>query len=455
MKLLNLLLWPFLLPLLGIVWLFFPRARPFFRERLGLARARPGREPCLLLHVASLGEARAAEGLIRKLSSRLPLILTTMTATGRNALASAHPDIPVSLAPLDLPGLWAPFLSSRRVRAILLFETEIWPAMLLSARENKIPVGIVNGRLSSRSFARYRRLSFLVRGLFADLSPVLVSGESDRERFLALGVKETALAVTGNLKWDLTPSGVSSPAAEKEILRWLGREATLPSATPPSPSPKDPPPLILVGSSVHPEEALAIVDACLLARAAGTTIHPVLALRHLETLPDVLSRLPASVCPVLRTRTEKNAGGSPGGEIHSGAESGAGPAPGLPVFLLDTYGELGRLLGEADLVFVGGTLDPVGGHSPVEAAFHGKPLLLGPHQDHIALLVAPLREEGAIREIADRKELLGALSELSSDRERRILMGEAARRVFERLGGPLDRTMEKLAPLLGRFPGGG
>ncbi len=447
MKLLNLLLWPFLLPLLGVVWLFFPRARPFFRERLGLARARPGREPCLLLHVASLGEARAAEPLIKRLSSRLPLILTAMTATGRNALASAHPDIPVSLAPLDLPGLWGPFLSSRRVRAILLFETEIWPAMLLAARERGIPVGIVNGRLSSRSFARYSRLSFLVRRLFADLSPVLVSGETDRARFLALGVRETALAVTGNLKWDLTPAKVSSPDAEGEIVRWLGRERSSPLSPPVETSP-----LILVGGSVHPEEALAIVDACLLARSAGTTIHPVLALRHLETLPEFLSRLPASVHPILRTRPDTCTGEGHGAKTDDRAEPGVGSAPRLPVFLLDTYGELGRVLGEADLVFVGGTLDPVGGHSPVEAAFHGKPLLLGPHQDHIAPLVAPLREAGAICEVADQKELPATLLALAKDRERRLLMGEAARRVFERLGGPLDRTMEKLAPILALFP---
>ena len=107
---------------------------------------------------------------------------------------------------------------------------------------------------------------------------------------------------------------------------------------------------------------------------------------------------------------------------------------------------------EADVVFVGGTLDPVGGHSPVEAACHGKPLLLGPHQDHIAALVEPLRKEGATREIADASELEAALISLATSPESRQKLGAAARQVFERLGGPLDRTMEGLGPILSLFP---
>ena len=424
-RLLHWLLWPFLLPAIGAVWLLVPRARPHFRERLGLAAGRPGQEPCLLLHVASLGEARAARILIERLSARVPLVLTTMTATGREALASAHPGIPVSLAPLDLPGLWRPFLSSRRVRAILLFETEVWPAMILSARSLGIPAGIVNGRLSTRSHRRYRRLAFLVRPLFSFLAPVLVSEERDRERFQSLGVREEALAVTGNLKWDLALAEPDDPRRIESLRSWLNRH------TPPSANS----PLLLVGSSVHPGEARRIVEACLAARQQGIRIHPVLALRHLERLPELVASLPKEASPRLRT---------------------AGPSPDdqdtLPVYILDTYGELGWLLGEADMVVVGGTLDPVGGHSPVEAAYHGKPLLLGPHQDHIAALVDPLRSEGATLELPDPSALEPALIGLARSPERRRIMGEAARRVFDRLGGPIDRTMAGLKPVLALFP---
>ena len=424
-RLLHWLLWPFLLPLIGAVWLFFPRARPHFRERLGMAGGRPGQEPCLLLHVASLGEARAARTLIRRLSGRVPLVLTTMTATGRAALAAAHPDIPVSLAPLDLPGLWVPFLASRRVRAILLFETEVWPAMLLSARSLSIPAGIVNGRLSTRSFGRYRKIRPLARPFLSHLSPVLVAEEHDRERFLSLGVRKEAVAVTGNLKWDLALPGPEDPSHHESLLSWLDKK-----------EPKDSdPPLILVGSSVHPGEARTIVSACLSLGKRGVRISPVLALRHLETLPEVLKSLPPEVAPRLRT-----AGASP---------AGVGECP---VYILDTYGELGWLLGEADMVFVGGTLDPVGGHSPVEAAYHGKPLLLGPYQDHIAALVSPLREEGALLELPGPAALEPSLMALAENVETRRKMGLAARRVFDRLGGPLERTMSALEPILALFP---
>ena len=426
-RLLHWFFWPFLLPAIGAVWLLVPRARPHFRERLGLSAGRPGQEPCLLLHVASLGEARAARTLIKRLSARVPLVLTTMTATGREALASAHPGIPVSLAPLDLPGLWVPFLSSRRVRAILLFETEVWPAMILSARSLCIPAGIVNGRLSTRSHRRYGTLKPLVRPLFSFLSPVLVSEDRDRERFRSLGVREEALAVTGNLKWDLALSEPEDPRLRESLRSWLDKR------TPPSPES----PLLLVGSSVHPGEARMIVEACLSARRQGVRIHPVLALRHLERLPEVLASLPPEATPRLRT---------------AGPSSSPAPPDSLPVYLLDTYGELGWLLGEADMVFVGGTLDPVGGHSPVEAAHHGKPLLLGPHQDHIAALVDPLRSEGATLDLPDPSALEPALIGLAHSPERRRTMGEAARRVFDRLGGPIDRTMAALEPILALFP---
>ncbi|MGC8529466.1 MAG: 3-deoxy-D-manno-octulosonic acid transferase [Leptospirillia bacterium] len=425
-RLLHWFLWPFLLPVIGAIWLLLPRARPHFRERLGLAAGRPLQEPCLLLHVASLGEARAARTLIERLSARVPLVLTTMTATGRKALASAHPGIPVSLAPLDLPGLWHPFLSSRRVRAILLFETEVWPAMILSARSLGIPAGIVNGRLSTRSYRRYKALRFLVRPLFSFLSPVLVSEERDRERFRSLGVREEALAVTGNLKWDLTLSEPDDPRTHESLRSWLGKR---------DPGTSDPP-LLLVGSSVHPGEARIIVEACLSAMRHGTRIYPVLALRHLERLPEVLASLPPEATPHRRTAA-----------LPEGS-----PPESLPVYILDTYGELGLLLKEADMVFVGGTLDPVGGHSPVEAAYHGKPLLLGPHQDHISALVDPLRSEGAILLVEDPSALEPALLALAHSPETRQTMGEAARRVFDRLGGPLDRTMAALEPILALFP---
>jgi len=429
MKILNLFLWPFILPVLLLVYLLWPKARPHFSERLGLGPLRLKEEGYLLFHSASLGEARGAIRLIEALSRRVPLLLTTMTLTGREALSKARPDLPVTLSPLDLPGIWSPFLKSRRVRGILLFETEIWPGMLSSARELGIPVGLVNGRLSSRSFGRYRKLAFLVRPFMERIAPVAVQSERDRERFRLLGVPLEALHVTGNLKWDVNPSALL-PERAPGAREWLGIGNN---------GVEDSPILRVLGSSVHPEEALALFRACRKVSEKGCPISLVLAPRHLETLPGLLSRLPSSARISLRI-SESATGG---------AEEVLKPlSPDQTLYILNTYGELGAVTALADVVFVGGTLDPVGGHSPVEAAFHGKPLLWGPHRDHIADVAESLSEAGAVLEVSGESDLEAALSTLASDRERRVRMGAAARGVLEACGGPLERTLSALSPFL-------
>ena len=429
MKILNLLLWPFLLPVLLLVYLLWPKARPHFSERLGLGRLRLMEEGYLLFHSASLGEARGAIRLIEALSRRVPLLLTTMTLTGREALSKARPDLPVTLSPLDLPGIWSPFLRSRRVRGILLFETEIWPGMLSSARELGIPVGLVNGRLSSRSFGRYRKLAFLVRPFIERIAPVAVQSERDRERFRLLGVPLEALHVTGNLKWDVNPSALL-PERAPGAREWLGIGNN---------GAEDSPNLRVLGSSVHPEEALALFRACRRVSEKGRPISLVLAPRHLETLPGLLSRLPSSARISLRISES----------VPGGGEEVLKPlSPDQTLYILNTYGELGAVTALADVIFVGGTLDPVGGHSPVEAAFHGKPLLWGPHRDHIADLAESLSEAGAVLEVSGEADLEAALSTLASDRERRVRMGAAARGVLEACGGPLERTLSALSPFI-------
>lgn len=426
MNLLNLLLWPFLLPVLLLVYALWPKSRPFFPERLGLGKMRIDKAGYLLLHVASLGEARAAKGLITELSKRAPLLLTTMTVSGRTSLAASHADLPVSLAPLDLPGLWKPFLKSRRIRGILLFETEIWPSMLLTAKELGIPVGIVNGRLSSRSMRRFGVLKPLVRPLFRRLSPVLVQTPQDRDRFIRLGVSGDSVQVTGNLKWDVDRSFLD-PERLEGGREWLG-------ITPGPPGEGERPVVRILGSSVHPGEAEALWHSCRALSARNLSVQCILAPRHLEVIPSLLSRLSAA-----RVFFRKG-GPSPVGKT--------GASPSDTLYLLNTYGEMGSFLALADIVFVGGTLDPVGGHSPVEASFHGKPILWGPHRDHIADLSERLMAQGAAMEVAKIGDLEEALFLLATDRERREEMGRKSREVFLSEGGPLLRTMKALDPFL-------
>ncbi len=429
MKILNILLWPFLLPIFLFVYLFWPKARPYFSERLGLGGVRLIERGYLLFHVASLGEARAASRLIEALSQRVPLLLSTMTVTGREALEKAHPSIPVSLAPIDLPGLWTPFFRSRRIRGILLFETEIWPSMLTSAKDLGLSYGIVNGRLSSRSYGRYKRLRFFIRPFLRGMSLVTVQSKRDEERFKGLGVLGDRLKITGNLKWDVEVAALS-PDRAKGIFDWLGEGGEKRA---------NGGPLRLLGSSVHPGEVRELLRVSRAFREKGRPISLILAPRHLDVLPGLLSDLPPSVKISLRSRE----GGLP--------DAGSRNLPGRSgdiLYILDTYGELGAVTGLADCVFVGGTLVPVGGHSPVEAAFHGKPVLWGPYRDHIADIAEGFMEAGAAIEVENGRDLETALTLLWDDRDRREDMGARARRLFESNGGPLERTLDALSPFL-------
>lgn len=416
MTLLNLFLWPFLLPLLLLAYLLWPKSRPHFSERLGFWPMRAGESGVLLFHVASLGEARAASRLIGALSRKRPLLLTTMTQTGRSALKAAHPEIPSGLAPLDLPGLWRPFLKGRRIRGILLFETEVWPAMILEASRAGIPVGLVNARLSSTSYRRYKALRFLFAPLFRRLSPVLAQSDLDAGRFIDLGVAPDALVRTGNLKWDLDPASLD-PARLQGADLWLERTGP------------EPRPFLLCGASVHPDEAVLLWNACQTLVRSGIPVQCLLAPRHLDRLPEILEKIPEAGISLRTT-----------GRTGSGKEG--------PLFLLDTYGELGAMLAFSDAVFVGGTLVPVGGHSPVEAAFHGKPLLWGPHRDHISDLAQGLIQAEAAIEVSGLADLSAALFRLVRDPSQREAMGRRSRETFLRESGPMDRTLAALDPFL-------
>ena len=434
-RILNRLLWPILLPGAGFIWLFFPRTRPFFRERLGFGVSKATGQPsgsqktsgAVLFHVASLGEAVAATPLIRALSERHSLVLTATTLTGREALTKAFPDHSVSLVPFDLPDLWIPFLKSREIRKILLFETEIWPSMLLSAFHLGVKVGIVNGRLSTRGFRRMSRFRPLFVPLFQLLDPVVVQSALDQDRFRKMGTLSRNIHLGGNLKWDVFDPRESVQDPE-ELRFWVQRveEDCLE---------KGKKPFRLLLSSVHPEETKQILRTLEKGLSFPRPLHILIAPRHLNRLETFRSFLPKETW--VQDRRER----------FCPEEGGTKSFP-MIFSLLDTYGELRTLTRFCDLVVVGGTFDPVGGHSPIDAAAAGIPLIVGPHTDHIREIVCDLKEGGGMLELHRPDLLSETLCELMMDPEKMAKMGEDNRNVFSVRRGALMRTMSFLRPFL-------
>jgi len=426
LRVINRMLWPLILPVVGCYWLFSRKARPHFGERLGLSGSgmREPSETTILFHLASLGEAHAATPLIEALHRKHSLILTTTSLTGRDALKRHFPEISVSLAPIDLPDLWVPFLKGRKIAGILLFETEIWPSMLASALSLDVKVGVVNGRLSTKGFNRIRRFRTLFSPLVREFSPVLVQTARDAERFQSLGVRPEKIQVIGNIKWDI-PDPCGDDKSGKDLENWLQS------------SEKDQGGHFGGGrfcrvllSSFHPGETRELLTSFEGWRLPSVSLHLVIAPRHLDKMEAYRKFLP----PDVTFRSEKRKD-----RMNDSVNS-----KNVVISFLDSYGELRQLTCLCDIAVIGGTLERIGGHSPIDAAAAGIPLLCGPYTDHIRELVEELEKAKALIRVQDAVNIRKALEALIANTSEKEERGRNARRVFEAMKGSRQKTLTAL-----------
>ena len=370
-------------------------------ERCG---RRPGNPPgAIWVHGASVGEIRAAVALMDRLrESGENVVASTMTFTGRDLLGRIRPQLPCALAPLDHP--WTVEAALRRVRpsALALVETELWPSWIAAAHRRCIPVVVVSGRISDRSFPRYRRIGRWLRPILERIAAIGARSAADAERFRALGASPEKVQVTGDLK--LEPIG--EPASLAEDLKSLLGQV----------------PLIVAGST-HEGEESTLLEVLAGVEKAGLRASLVLAPRHPERF-DATEALARRAGRVVRRRS--------GLEPHPLAEG--------EVLLLDSMGELPGLYARAAVAFVGGSLVPVGGHNLLEPILEGQPVLFGPHTENAREAADLVLSTGAGRRVADGADLAGAviaaLRDPASWRER----AEAGRQALEQHRGTAARS---------------
>ena len=314
---------------------------PTLPGRLGV-RLPAGPRGALWLHAVSVGEAAVAATLARALPAEEDLVVTTITPTGQERAARALAGrAAVAYAPFELGGPVGRFFDRLAPRALVLVEGDYWPLLLREAKRRGLPVAVVNGRVSDRSFPRLRLLRGAVRRLLLErVDRFGVQTELDRERLIALGVPAAKIAVTGNLKFE-APAPARSPVLEA----WVERQAAGR-------------PVLVAGSTMAGEEE-AVLDAFAAAGGARAALL-VLAPRHPERFDAVAEECERRFPGVARRST--------------GRDPGAPPA----VALLDTLGELAALYGLARGAFIGGTLVARGGHNPLEPARFGVPVAVGP-----------------------------------------------------------------------------
>jgi 3-deoxy-D-manno-octulosonic-acid transferase len=319
---------------------------------------RPGYRT-IWLHAASVGEVQAAIVLVRALlesTDRVRIVVTSTTEQGQRLAVSRMPaDVICLMAPLDMPQAVRRALLALRPDGYVCLETELWPVMLAEAKRAGVPLLLLNGRLSLRSFERYRHIRGFMASLLEGFHQVAVISEADRQRYAALGVPAARIEVCGNLKYDMEATSPGQVRAASR--RRLGVDAER---------------VFLCGSTHEGEEAqLVEVFRALIAR--GPAIW-VIAPRHLERLPAVESVLRGAGLPF--DHFSKLSGNKRNADV----------------IVVDTMGDLADLYAGGDYVFCGGSLVDRGGHNIVEAARWGRAVYFGPHmkdfQDAAEMLIA-------------------------------------------------------------------
>ncbi len=372
--------------------------------------------PVIWLHAVSVGEVLAAARLIAELDRAFPgfrLLISTTTRTGQALARERFGAGRVFYCPLDLPWAVRAYLSALQPRLLILTETEFWPNLLSGCYRRRIPVVVVNARISDRSWPRYRRLRRLWRPLLERLSRVLAQSETDAERLRALGCLPERVVVAGNLKFDVRT------AKEADATRKLKESAAGLR-------------LIVAGSTMEGEES-ALLEVWPQLLAADPQLAIVLAPRHPERFAAVAALVEKSGAPWVR----RSAWSQQPDALKPGA-----------IILLDTIGELASVYSLASVAFVGGSLVPTGGHNPLEPAQFAVPIVMGSHYANFRAITEELRAREALR-IVQREELAATLLELLQNRAAAEAMGERASEAFNRAAGATARCVEAIGGILG------
>ncbi len=377
-------------------------------------------EHSIWIHAVSVGEVLTARPLARALRARYPrlrVFVSTTTLAGQQLARRVQDVDAVFYFPFDLNIFVRRTLNLVKPRLFVMMETEIWPNLLRECRRRSVKTAIVNGRLSQRSYPRYRLVRPFMRRVLSDIDRFCVQSEESARRFVDLGAIAARVTVTGSLKFDSLDMGSNIQARARE--RVLRHFRLSPSRT-----------VFVAGSTMKGEEA-AVLRAFRRLKSASPNALLVLAPRHPERFADVA-----------RMSREEGLKTTLRSELAIDAE------PRADVVILDTIGELATVYQIATVVFVGGSLVATGGHNILEPAVFSKPIVFGPHMENFAEIAAAFVANGAAIQVRTERELDDAIRNLMTDPVRRARLGAAARALVEANRGAKEKSLEAIAELL-------
>lgn len=376
------------------------------------------------LHCVSVGEALAAQSLVRALTHKFPafrLVVSTTTVTGQQVARDIFREHAASVFYFPIDWAWTMRRALRAINpsAVIVMETELWPRLFRECRKRQIPLALINGRISDKSFQRYKLVRAFIGRVLNDLTIALMQSAQDADRIRELGLTESRIVVSGNLKFDS-----ASAALDPVVSREIGERFSFDSRRP----------LILAASTHAPEEA-TMLEVLKRTRESHANTRLLLAPRHPERFDEVAGLIDRA-----------------GLTWASRSEAPSVKDGGCDVVLLDTIGELSSVFPLADIVFVGGSIAAHGGHNVLEPAAHGVCTITGPHTQNFAAITKAMIAEDALIQLAASSDLVSELaaviSQLLSNEERRQELGERARSFCRNNQGATARTIELISQLL-------
>ena len=398
------------------------RHRDYFsrwRERFGFFSP-PPIKGSIWVHAVSVGEVNAALPLIEALMRRYAdhtCVVTTITPTGSERVRQVLGDRVFHVyLPYDLPASVRRFLDRVRPRLGVIMETEIWPNLYHECSARDIPLVIANGRLSERSLRGYRPVWSLAREALRRARFIAAQSAADAKRFEVLGAEAERVCVAGNLKFDMTVPPEAGRVAARMRESWGVKRP------------------VWIAASTHEGEELAVFEA------------------HLE----VLKRFPDALLLIAprhpeRFRAAEQVGRHLGFNVAVRSIDWA-PQAATQCFVIDTMGELMNYFAAVDVAFVAGSIEPIGGHNVLEPAALGRPVLVGPQTFNFAEITRTLVDAGGAVQFREASQLGGEVVALLRDEPQRSRMGAAARDVFERERGALERTLRIVDEVLETTP---
>lgn len=389
------------LPLL-LYWLLLagyyllPFLRRPLRQRLGLCRPPGGEGPLVWFHGSSVGEVSSIGPVVAEIRSRVPgarMLVTTMTVTGRKRAAKELSGVDALVAPLDFLPAVRRFVGALKPAILIVGETEIWPNLVVESRRAGASLVLVNGRISRKSYPRYRVVRHLVEYLLGHFDLLLMRSETDARRIIDLGGQADKVRVVGNTKFDILPKPLSTESRAK-VRQDLGI---------------DPSRLVISVGSARSGESEIVLEAV---RSALSDLRPlvIIAPRHMNLVPQI-----EELCRVQGYASATVSKESPGSR--AGAET--------EVLVIGQMGRLLEVYAISDISIVGGTFKPLGGHNPLEPASQGTVTVVGPHIHNITDDIEYLQSQGGAR-VTDEAGLAGLLDGLARDRVKREKMAERA-----------------------------